>query len=206
MCKHLLERYHIFNVFTDVLARIWFVLYYGFYYFIFVNFKLLFSKDKERLLTQLLFFKLLFRRNNRIWYKGPACKASNAAPKQTRWCNKITLRRGFQFHGNFHRLSYNAGTSNIKTTKDKIKCEKELFYNDKQDGILENLNGKQKRLYKMAYEKGVWNWLNAYPLKFDLNKRQFWDGISIGYGWSLSNLPTTRSTISNAVWVVRKDD
>ena len=26
---------------------------------------------------------------------------------------------------------------------------------------------------------------------FDLNKQQFWDGISIRYGWSLSNLPTT---------------
>ena len=51
----------------------------------------------------------------------------------------------------------------------------------------------------MACEKGVSNWLNAYPLKFDLNKRQFWDGISIGYGWSLSNLPMTRSMISNAV-------
>ena len=26
---------------------------------------------------------------------------------------------------------------------------------------------------------------------FDLNKQQFWDGISIRYGWSLSNLPMT---------------
>ena len=34
----------------------------------------------------------------------------------------------------------------------------------------------------MAREKGVSNWLNAYPLKeygFDLNKQQLWDGISI---------------------------
>ena len=83
--------------------------------------------------------------------------------------------------------------------KDKIKCEKELFYKSKQDGILENLNVKQKRLYKMPCEKGVSDWLNVHPLKFDLNKGQFWDGISIGYGWSLSNLTTTRSTISNAV-------
>ena len=46
----------------------------------------------------------------------------------------------------------------------------------------------------MALEKGVSNWLNAYPLReygFDLNKQQFWDGISIWYGWPLSNLPTT---------------
>ena len=34
----------------------------------------------------------------------------------------------------------------------------------------------------MAREKGVSNWLNAYPLKeygFDLKKQQFWDGISM---------------------------
>ena len=46
----------------------------------------------------------------------------------------------------------------------------------------------------MAHEKGVSNWLNAYPLKeygFNLNKQQFWDAISIRYGWPFSNLPTT---------------
>ena len=46
----------------------------------------------------------------------------------------------------------------------------------------------------MAREKGVLYWLNAYPLKeydFDLNQQQFWDGISIRQGCSLSNLPRT---------------
>ena len=91
-------------------------------------------------------------------------------------------------------MSYNADTSNIKKIKDKVKCEKELFHKNKLDQILENLNVKQKRLNEMAREKGVSNWLNAYPLKeygFDLNKQQFWDGISIRYGWPLNNLPTT---------------
>ena len=75
--------------------------------------------------------------------------------------------------------------ANIKKKKDKMKCEKELFFKDKLDGILENLNVKQKRLNEMAREKGVSNWLNAYPLKiygFDVNKQQFWDGITIRYG------------------------
>ena len=89
-------------------------------------------------------------------------------------------------------MSYDIDTSNIK--KDKIKCEKELFYKNKLNEILENLNMKQKRLNEMAREKEVSNWLNAFPLKeyrFDLNKQQFWDGISIRYCWPLSNLPTT---------------
>ena len=75
-------------------------------------------------------------------------------------------------------LSYNVDTSNIRKIKDKVKCEKDLFHKNK----LENLNVKQKRFNGMAREKGVSNWLNAYPLKeygFDLNKQQLWDGISI---------------------------
>ena len=51
-----------FNVFTDALAPIWFVLYYCFYYFSFVNFKLLFSEDKQRLLTYFILglFSLIY--------------------------------------------------------------------------------------------------------------------------------------------------
>ena len=52
-------------------------------------------------------------------------------------------------------LSYNVDTSNIKSIKDKIKCEKELLFEHKLDEIVENLNIKQKRLNKMACEKGV---------------------------------------------------
>ena len=73
-------------------------------------------------------------------------------------------------------LSCNVDTSNIKEIKDKVKCEKELFHKNKLDQILENLNVKQKRLNEMERDKGVSNWLNAYPLKeygFDLNKQQF---------------------------------
>ena len=95
---------------------------------------------------------------------------------------------------NNHDLSYDIDTSNIKEKKDKIKCEKELFYENKLDEIFENLNLKQKLQNEMAHEKGVSNWQYAYPLKeygFDLIKQQFQDGISIRYGWSLSNLPTT---------------
>ena len=40
-----------------------------------------------------------------------------------------------------------------------------LLYKNKPDEILENLNVKQKQLSEMAREKGVSNWLNAYPLK-----------------------------------------
>ena len=33
--------------------------------------------------------------------------------------------------------------------------------------------------------------ISAKEYSFDLNKQHFWDGISIPYGWPLSNLPMT---------------
>ena len=54
----------------------------------------------------------------------------------------------------------------------------------------------------LSREKGASNGLNAQPLKeygFDLNKQQFRDGISMRYGWPLSNLHVAGSTISNTV-------
>ena len=40
-------------------------------------------------------------------------------------------------------LSYNVDISNIKRIKDEIKCQKELFHENKLEQILENLNVKQ---------------------------------------------------------------
>ena len=110
------------------------------------------------------------------------------------YANSRCITKELALSINHQDLPYNVDTSNIKKINDKIKCEKELFHKNKLDQILENLYIKQKRLNEMAREKGVSNWLNAYPLKeygFDLKKQQFWDGISIRYSWPLSNLPTT---------------
>ena len=71
--------------------------------------------------------------------------------------------------------------------------KKSFFIKNKLDKILENLNVKQKRLNKIAREKGVSNWLNTYLLKeygYNFNKQHFWDGISIRYDWLLSYSPT----------------
>ena len=97
-------------------------------------------------------------------------------------CKLKTITKELALSINHQDLPYNVDTANIKKINDKIKCEKELFHKNKLDQILENLYIKQKRLNEMAREKGVSNWLNAYPLKeygFDLKKQQFWDGISI---------------------------
>jgi len=91
-------------------------------------------------------------------------------------------------------IAYTVDTNAIKQLKAEIKCEKESIHQLKLDDILLHLNTQQKRLNEIAREKGVSNWLNAYPIKeygFDLTKEQFWDSINIRYGWPISNLPTT---------------
>jgi len=91
-------------------------------------------------------------------------------------------------------IAYTVDTNEIKQLKAEIKCEKESIHQLKLDDILLRLNTQQKRLNEIAREKGVSNWLNAYPIKeygFDLTKEQFWDSINIRYGWPISNLPTT---------------
>ena len=39
--------------------------------------------------------KLRFRRNNRFWRKGLACKFSSISFHQSKWCNRKVLRKGF---------------------------------------------------------------------------------------------------------------
>ena len=43
----------------------------------------------------------MFRRNNSIWHKGLAFMSSSIASYQTRWYNKIILRKGYSFSRDF---------------------------------------------------------------------------------------------------------
>ena len=82
----------------------------------------------------------------------------------------------------------------MKKIKATIKDEREAQYKNLSDEIQLNMSEKLKRLNDISKEKGVSNWLTAYPILehgFDLNKQQFWDCLHIRYGWDLKNLPTT---------------
>ena len=74
---------------------------------------------------------------------------------KTEYANSRRIAEELALSINNQDLSYNVDTSNIKSIKDKIKCEKELLFERKLDEIVENLNIKQKRLNRMAREKGV---------------------------------------------------
>ena len=60
--------------------------------------------------------------------------------------------------------------------------------------LKDNMSKKSKRLLQVSTEKGVSNCLTMLPLAdycFELSKQQFWDSISLRYGWEMSKLPTT---------------
>ena len=55
------------------------------------------------------------------------------------------------------------------------------------------MNEKEKRLVTISNEKNVSNWLTMLPITehgFELSKQQFWDSVSLRYGWKITNLPT----------------
>ena len=62
------------------------------------------------------------------------------------------------------------------------------------------LDENQKHLNNITQEKGVSNWLKAYPISdqgYDLNKQQFWSCVCLRYGWRLTNIPSICSCGSN---------
>ena len=53
---------------------------------------------------------------------------------------------------------------------------------------------KTRRALDLATEKGSSIWLTSLPLKemgFNLNKREFRDGLSLRYGWPIVDIPST---------------
>ena len=58
------------------------------------------------------------------------------------------------------------------------------------------LDENQKHLNSITQEKGVSNWLKAYPISdqgYDFNKQQFCDCVCLRYGGRLTNIPSTCS-------------
>ena len=56
------------------------------------------------------------------------------------------------------------------------------------------MSEKSKRLLQLSTENGVSNWLTMLHIAeygFELSKQQFWDSISLRYGWEISKLPAT---------------
>ena len=89
---------------------------------------------------------------------------------------------------------YTVNSSEVSKLKSKIKAEKEERYKNILLTLEESFTRNQKRLNETNREKRVSNWLLVLPMVengFDLTKQQFWDSITLRYGWSIANLRTT---------------
>ena len=91
------------------------------------------------------------------------------------------------------QMEYTVDELAIKKIILEIKNEKENTYKHIMEHLKDNMSEKSKRLLQLSTEKGVSNWLTMLPIAeygFELSKQQFWDSISLRYGWEISKLPT----------------
>ena len=86
---------------------------------------------------------------------------------------------------------YNFNKKNYNETKQECTKAKEQLYKFQLDELTINMTKDQKRANKLAQMKGASSWMNTLPLESDnntLNKREFYDAISLRYRLELKCL------------------
>ena len=79
-----------------------------------------------------------------------------------------------------------------KETEARIRSEKVAHHKSILDDLRTRMSPEQKRANDIAQLKGASAWLNSLPLKdegYSLNKREFFDALTLRYRWQLKNLP-----------------
>jgi hypothetical protein len=80
----------------------------------------------------------------------------------------------------------------LKKTKEQIKENRQKFYDEKRQTIINKSSETVARIIELASEKGVSCWLTSLPLKdygFSMNKQEFHDAIALRYDMKISNVP-----------------
>ena len=80
----------------------------------------------------------------------------------------------------------------MKKIKLEIKNENENRYKNVTEHLNDNMSTISKFLLQLSTEKGVSNWPIMLPFTeygFELSKQNFWDSVSVRYGWEISKLP-----------------
>ena len=85
-------------------------------------------------------------------------------------------------------------TEQLKTTRRRIAIAKEEQSSSLLQQLRENMSSEQLRANDLATMKGGSSWLTTLPLKsetdFSLNKREFYDALSLRYRWTPKYLPS----------------
>ena len=79
-----------------------------------------------------------------------------------------------------------------KEIEREIRNAREQTHKDKLEALRTNMSREQLRANDLAQLKGASAWLTSLPLKdegFVLNKREFFDAVSLRYRWDMKRLP-----------------
>ena len=83
----------------------------------------------------------------------------------------------------------------IRSAQQDVGAERAKNVEKRAERLKEVALQKTGRAQDLATEKGSSMWLTSLPLKemvFNLNKREFRDGFSLRYDWSVTDIPSTR--------------
>ena len=84
--------------------------------------------------------------------------------------------------------------SRIRSTQQEVRAERAKILGKRVERLKEVAPQKTRRALDLATEKGSSMWLTSLPLKemgFNLNKREFRDGLSLRYDWPTTDIPST---------------
>ena len=83
--------------------------------------------------------------------------------------------------------------SRIQKLKQMVRKEKNDAINEKAEVINRSASQRVKRMLEFASEKGASTWLTVIPMLemgFNLNKREFKDGLKLRYDWPFKDNPS----------------
>lgn len=104
---------------------------------------------------------------------------------------KVTAPLVEQIVAQVHQLPED---SLIRSVQQEVKAERAKNLEKRAERLKEVASQKTRRALDLATEKGSSMWLTSLPLKemgFNLNKREFRDGLSLRHDWSITDIPST---------------
>ena len=104
---------------------------------------------------------------------------------------KVTAPLVEQIVSQVHQLPED---SLIRSVQQEVRAERVKTLQERAERPKEVAPQKTRRTLDLATEKGSSMWLTSLPLKemgFNLNKREFRDGLSLRYDWPITDIPST---------------
>ena len=104
---------------------------------------------------------------------------------------KVTVPLVEQTVSQVHQLPED---SLIRSAQQEVRAERAKILGKRAERLKEVAPQKTRRALDLANEKGLSMWLTSLPLKemgFNLNKREFRDGLSLCYDWPITDIPST---------------